>query len=71
LYLWNIEHSKGEFKDMRCFVVNCFSYRDALARIVSLKYWTQWRVVLGYAQSGCELLSNCIFEILNTVIWKN
>ena len=59
LYLWNIEHNHFQFGSVLFTVVNCF-------RFVSLKYWTQrllWYTLLYYR---CELLSICIFEILNT-----
>ena len=61
LYLWNIEHNHlNSTERLRC-VVNCF-------RFVSLKYWTQLLRVWGYALQCCELLSICIFEILNTTL---
>ena len=60
LYLWNIEHSGPTDQHHSVWVVNCF-------RIVSLKYWTQLFVGSRWRQTSCELLSNCIFEILNTV----
>ena len=60
LYLWNIEHSKRIWKGTGSLVVNCF-------RFVSLKYWTQFRNCSEELIPRCELLSICIFEILNTV----
>ena len=59
LYLWNIEHSYRCFKMMRWQVVNC-------SRFVSLKYWTQHSKLVEQWAGCCELLSICIFEILNT-----
>ena len=41
------------------FVVNCF-------QIVSLTYWSQHKRLNKLADQGCELLSNCIFDILVT-----
>ena len=60
LYLWNIEHSCSNCTCIHITVVNCFHF-------VSLKYWTQWTSCLFRVCFGCELLSFCIFEILNTV----
>ena len=60
LYLWNIEHSTKNIISCYQAVVNCFHF-------VSLKYWTQWNHFLDYLGKSCELLSFCIFEILNTV----
>ena len=61
LYLWNIECSSTKvFKQGKC-VVNCF-------RFVSLKYWMQLLKVHLLQLTRCELLSFCIFEILNAVI---
>ena len=39
--------------------MNCFHF-------VSLKYWTQLTFPLATTENCCELLSFCIFEILNT-----
>ena len=61
LYLWNIEHSDFANQDYRNHVVNCF-------RFVSLKYWTQRLTPPSPTWLSCELLSICIFEILNTAI---
>jgi len=59
LYLWNIEHSKMGLCNFQFLVVNC-------SRFVSLKYWTQPITGTMNYSFGCELLSICIFEILNT-----
>ena len=61
LYLWNIEHSKSSSVEMFVTVVNC-------SRFVSLKYWTQQKEIINEETGGCELLSICIFEILNTAV---
>ena len=60
LYLWRIEHSQIMFSYLYKSVVNCF-------QIVSLTYWTQLDNYKGYVKYCCELLSNCIFDVLNTV----
>ena len=68
LYLWNIEHNLALEIAYARLVVNCF-------RFVSLKYWTQRHVEADTIEVCCELLSICIFEILNTtnnsysIIW--
>ena len=59
LYLWNIEHSRVWVCRLASGVVNCF-------QIVSLKYWTQQCLKWELNALCCELLSDCIFEILNT-----
>jgi len=59
LYLWYIEHNWHQFLPKCDKVVNCF-------QIVSLIYWAQqdlYKVVMG---ASCELLSDCIFDILST-----
>ena len=61
LYLWNIEHSLQNQDYHLLPVVNCFHF-------VSLKYWTQYISMALESRNGCELLSFCIFEILNTVV---
>ena len=61
LYLWNIEHSKWNGLNRIHHVVNC-------SRFVSLKYWTQQTSIWSRVSNCCELLSICIFEILNTAI---
>jgi len=61
LYLWNIEHSLSNFQQTRPKVVNC-------SRFVSLKYWTQRKSICHLFRGCCELLSICIFEILNTAL---
>ena len=62
LYLWNIEHNKWLIPSWQLNVVNCF-------RFVSLKYWTQLIYLNTLTKRCCELLSICIFEILNTTCW--
>ena len=64
LYLWNIEHSGKTVNKSFWTVVNCFHF-------VSLKYWTQYNMHNAHYICGCELLSFCIFEILNTVSWTS
>ena len=61
LYLWGIEHNFS--LGVRCSlrVVNCFW-------IVSLRYWTQLSLNDGGTPISCELLLNCIFEVLNTTL---
>ena len=59
LYLWNIEISLPLMLIHRPWVVNCF-------QIVSLKYWNQQNTRSFEPFNGCELLSNCIFEILKS-----
>ena len=59
LYLWDIEHNPTRSAHLSVPVVNCFW-------IVSLRYWAQpgwWRTT---SEKCCELLLNCIFEILST-----
>ena len=62
LYLWNIEHNYYHLQAIATIVVNCF-------RFVSLKYWTQQKHPDKKSDRGCELLSICIFEILNTTCY--
>jgi len=62
LYLWFIEHSLLIKQANNVLVVNCF-------QIVSLIYWTQPREATSSTRSGCELLSDCIFDLLNTALW--
>ena len=59
LYLWGIEHNKSGSFARQLIVVNCFW-------IVSLRYWTQPPFIFLSVGSSCELLLNCIFEVLNT-----
>jgi len=59
LYLWNIGHSGCIIWVVRTTVVNCF-------QIVSLKYWSQLQTRVERLRPSCELLSDCIFEILVT-----
>ena len=62
LYLWLIEHSLIRPFQMLLQVVNCF-------QIVSLTYWTQLTLSSSLLFSSCELLSDCIFDLLNTARW--
>ena len=59
LYLWNTEHTRFKLNCFVNYVVNCF-------QIVSLKYWAHRCRVSKYPPGSCELLSDCIFEILST-----
>ena len=61
LYLWNIEISSDYKWLANDIVVNCF-------QIVSLKYWNQRLIQIWIMRFGCELLSNCIFEILKSAL---
>ncbi len=61
LYLWNIECSLDVLIHRQAIVVNCF-------RFVSLKYWMQLKARKPKPIGRCELLSFCIFEILNAVM---
>ena len=61
LYLWNVENSKYFAKSSRASVVNCF-------QIVSLKCWKQHITDLFAYFDRCELLSDCIFEMLKTAM---
>ena len=63
LYLWNIEHSVQSCRSESFYVVNCFW-------IVSLKYWAQLPKWKTLTKPRCELLLNCIFEILSTAVSK-
>ena len=64
LYLWLIEHNAIISILFRNLVVNCF-------QIVSLTYWTQQRVVAKMEEACCELLSDCIFDLLNTTYHRS
>ena len=59
LYLWRIANSPVLLVGWCCCVVNCF-------QIVSLRFWQhpKWRQAHPFRR--CELLSNCIFEVLTT-----
>ena len=61
LYLWGIGDTAGQAIGLLAPVVNCF-------QIVSLRYW--WHHILTELQvaSSCELLSDCIFEVLVTPV---
>ena len=61
LYLWLIEHNDVASAFLPEDVVNCF-------QIVSLTYWTQQPLLHTDGWQGCELLSDCIFDLLNTTI---
>ena len=59
LYLWLIEHNRKTALNLKLHVVNCF-------QIVSLTYWTQQHIESQTFSDCCELLSDCIFDLLNT-----
>ena len=59
LYLWHIGHNLFSKKVLKEDVVNCF-------QIVSLTYWSQLKNMVLPRRIGCELLSDCIFDILVT-----
>ena len=59
LYLWFIDDNCTNRKWRSRMVVNCF-------QIVSLIYWWQLCHSLPFYVSSCELLSNCIFDLLMT-----
>ena len=59
LYLWRIEHSMATNFNYYDTVVNCFHF-------VSLTYWTQLFSDKECKSLCCELLSFCIFDVLNT-----
>ena len=61
LYLWDIEHNENILKYCRDRVVICF-------QIVSLRYWAQQKLTASMSIWSCDLLSNCIFEILSTTL---
>ena len=48
-----------EYEDDEIWVVNCF-------QIVSLTYWSQLLASPNETERRCELLSDCIFDILVT-----
>ena len=62
LYLWDIEHNFAGGSCGPLWVVNCFW-------IVSLRYWAQPTADMTMRVFSCELLLNCIFEILSTT-WR-
>jgi len=64
LYLWYIEHNLYPKITKLLLVVNCF-------QIVSLIYWAQQPGAEVQEHKGCELLSDCIFDILSTTFLKN
>jgi len=59
LYLWYIEHNEILRREIPVAVVNCF-------QIVSLIYWAQLPHRFSAFSLCCELLSDCIFDILST-----
>ena len=61
LYLWSIENS------FLSVVILVFCVVNSL-QIVSLKYWKQCRPCRLQAAHRCEFLTNCIFEVLKTVV---
>ena len=63
LYLWGIGDTGALRGNPDDVVVNCF-------QIVSLRYW--WHPFISdlHLACGCELLSDCIFEVLVTPVDK-
>ena len=59
LYLWHIGHNLLSQGKSPKAVVNCF-------QIVSLTYWSQQKSLWAQPEPRCELLSDCIFDILVT-----
>jgi len=59
LYLWHIGHNHSMLMVRLLIVVNCF-------QIVSLTYWSQLDLRRRRRSASCELLSDCIFDILVT-----
>jgi len=59
LYLWHIGHNGIATHFGGMAVVNCF-------QIVSLTYWSQRLTGKFHSRFSCELLSDCIFDILVT-----
>ena len=59
LYLWHIGHNDWAIFKNTLHVVNCF-------QIVSLTYWSQLLTKISKSSLCCELLSDCIFDILVT-----
>jgi len=59
LYLWGIGDTRGKIAEEIVSVVNCF-------QIVSLRYWWHRRDTSISSSICCELLSDCIFEVLVT-----
>ena len=64
LYLWCIEHSINDSRNVCIWVVNCFQF-------VSLMYWAQPLSNICPSCLCCELLSVCIFDVLSTAsVWN-
>ena len=59
LYLWGIGDTAKSSIATAQVVVNCF-------QIVSLRYWWHPSALVAALPPGCELLSDCIFEVLVT-----
>ena len=59
LYLWPTEHNESGLIKSMSLVVNCF-------QIVSLTYWAQRNGSIKRSLNSCELLSDCIFDLLST-----
>ena len=59
LYLWGIGDTKEKTDRLFDVVVNCF-------QIVSLRYWWHQKGMTLRQWIRCELLSDCIFEVLVT-----
>ena len=62
LYLWGIGDTSPVAFSSALRVVNCF-------QIVSLRYWWHLVAPFPFKCSSCELLSDCIFEVLVTPPW--
>ena len=62
LYLWGIGDTYVIDSARELIVVNCF-------QIVSLRYWWHLLKYFWQASRRCELLSDCIFEVLVTPEW--
>ena len=61
LYLWPTEHNYAAQVLNWGMVVNCF-------QIVSLTYWAQLIKAIYHVNKSCELLSDCIFDLLSTTV---
>jgi len=61
LYLWHWNHNQNSGRQRRILVVNCF-------QIVSLTLEPQQEHFYSDEEIGCELLSDCIFDIGTTTV---
>ena len=62
LYLWHVEHNTANIRDLMLLVVISFHF-------VSLTCWTQQGKEMIGMRSGCDFLSFCIFDMLNTTLY--